>query len=66
MMTSYIRPGGLAYDLPDEFKATVQAFLDLMPSRIDEYEALLTENPIWKNRTVGVGPLNAADASRWA
>ncbi len=62
MMTSYIRPGGLAYDLPEEFKPTVQAFLDLMPSRIDEYEALLTENPIWKNRTIGVGPLDPADA----
>jgi len=62
MMTSYIRPGGLAYDLPVEFKPTVQHFLSLMPSRIDEYEALLTENPIWKERTVGVGILNAADA----
>ncbi len=62
MMTSYIRPGGLAYDLPVEFKPTVQAFLDIMPSRIDEYEALLTDNPIWKNRTVGVGTLNGADA----
>lgn len=62
MMTSYIRPGGLAYDLPVEFKPTVQHFLNLMPSRIDEYEALLTENPIWKERTIGVGLLNAADA----
>jgi NADH-quinone oxidoreductase subunit D len=62
MMTSYIRPGGLAYDLPVEFKPTVQHFLDLMPGRIDEYEALLTENPIWKERTIGVGVLNAADA----
>jgi NADH-quinone oxidoreductase subunit D len=62
MMTSYIRPGGLAFDLPIEFKPTVQYFLDVMPGRIDEYEALLTENPIWKERTVGVGALNAADA----
>jgi NADH-quinone oxidoreductase subunit D len=62
MMTSYIRPGGLAYDLPVEFKPTVQHFLNLMPGRIDEYEALLTENPIWKERTVGVGVLNAEDA----
>jgi NADH-quinone oxidoreductase subunit D len=62
MMTSYIRPGGLAYDLPSEFKPTVQRFLDVMPGHIDEYEALLTENPIWKDRTVGVGVLNATDA----
>ena len=62
MMTSYIRPGGLAYDLPVEFKPTVQRFLDVMPGHIDEYEALLTDNPIWKERTIGVGVLNAADA----
>ena len=62
MMTSYIRPGGLAYDLPIEFKPTVQAFLDIMPSHIDEYEALLTENPIWKSRTVDVGALEAPAA----
>ena len=62
MMTSYIRPGGLAYDLPVEFKPTVQHFLNVMPERIDEYEALLTENPIWKERTVGVGVISAVDA----
>jgi NADH-quinone oxidoreductase subunit D len=62
MMTSYIRPGGLAYDLPVEFKPTVQRFLDVMPGHIDEYEALLTENPIWKERTVGVGGLSPVDA----
>ncbi len=62
MMTSYIRPGGLAYELPVEFKPTVQRFLDVMPGHIDEYEALLTDNPIWKDRTVGVGLLNATDA----
>jgi NADH-quinone oxidoreductase subunit D len=62
MMTSYIRPGGLAWDFPAEFKPTVQYFLDLFPARIDEYEALLTDNPIWKERTMGVGRLNAVDA----
>ncbi len=62
MMTSYIRPGGLAWDLPTEFKPTVQRFLDIFPSRIDEYEALLTDNRIWKSRTIGVGKLTAAEA----
>jgi NADH-quinone oxidoreductase subunit D len=62
MMTSFIRPGGLAWDFPKEFKPTVQHFLNIFPSRIDEYEALLTDNPIWKDRTVGVGKLNAVDA----
>lgn len=62
MMTSYIRPGGLAYDLPTEFKPAVQRFLDIMPPRIDEYEALLTANPIWLERTQGVGVITAAEA----
>jgi|HigsolmetaAR201D_1030396.scaffolds.fasta_scaffold02981_3 NADH-quinone oxidoreductase subunit D len=62
MMTSYFRVGGLAYDLPEEFPATVQALVDVMPSRIDEYESLLTGNPIWLERTVGVGAINTADA----
>jgi NADH-quinone oxidoreductase subunit D len=62
MMTSYIRPGGLAWDLPKEFKPTVQHFLNIFPQRIDEYEALLTNNPIWKERTIGVGKLTPAEA----
>jgi NADH-quinone oxidoreductase subunit D len=60
MMTSYFRVGGLAYDLPEDFHATVAAFLKIMPSRIDEYEDLLTNNPIWLERTIGVGLLDAA------
>jgi NADH-quinone oxidoreductase subunit D len=62
MMTSYFRVGGLAYDLPKEFPATVQAFLDIMPSRIDEYEDLLSNNTIFLERTIGVGALTQADA----
>ena len=62
MMTSYIRPGGLALDLPEGFEAAVRRFLDNMPHRIDEYESLLTRNGLWRDRTVGVGVLNLADA----
>ncbi|GAB4209895.1 MAG: NADH dehydrogenase (quinone) subunit D [Roseiflexaceae bacterium] len=62
MMTSYFRVGGLAYDLPVEFDATVAAFLQIMPGRIDEYEALLTGNPLWLERTVGVGAIDAQAA----
>src|SRR5207248_11304834 len=58
MMTSYIRPGGLALDLPDGFEPAVRRFLDSMPRRIDEYEAMLTQNGIWRDRTRGVGVLN--------
>lgn len=62
MMTSYFRVGGLAYDIPEEFPATVAEFLDIMPGRIDEYESLITGNPLWIERTVGVGAIDAAGA----
>lgn len=62
MMTSYIRIGGLAYDLPADFLPTVEAFLKIMPARIDEYEDLLTNNPLWLERTVGVGVIDGEAA----
>ncbi len=62
MMTSYFRIGGLAYDLPFDFIPTVEQFLAIMPSRIDEYEDLLTANPLWLERTVGVGVIDAQSA----
>ncbi|MBI2939943.1 MAG: NADH dehydrogenase (quinone) subunit D [Chloroflexi bacterium] len=62
MMTSYIRPGGLALDLPPGFEKSVDSFLNEFPARLAEYEALLTENGIWQERTVGVGILPAEDA----
>ncbi|MGH2458533.1 MAG: NADH dehydrogenase (quinone) subunit D [Chloroflexota bacterium] len=64
MMTSYIRPGGLAMDLPAGFEEAVRAILELMPARIDEYEALLTRNEIWLDRTVGIGVLPLDEAIR--
>ena len=57
MMTSYIRIGGLALQPPAGWREQVKRFLDMMPARIDEYEALLTENPIWQGRLRGVGYL---------
>lgn len=62
MMTSYFRVGGLAYNLPDDFLPTVRQFLDTIPARIEEYEDLLTTNPLWLERTVGIGPISANDA----
>jgi len=62
MMTSYFRVGGLAYDLPDDFVPTVAAFLEIMPGQIDEYESLLTGNPVWLERTVGVGAIDTEAA----
>ena len=52
---SYIRVGGLREDLPRGFKEAVSEFLDRFPGKLDEYETLLTKNPIWLDRTRGVG-----------
>ncbi len=57
MMGSYIRPGGVWRDLPEEFFPAVEAFLEDFPRRIDDYEKLLKHNPIWVDRTQGVGVL---------
>jgi NADH-quinone oxidoreductase subunit D len=62
LMSSYFRVGGLLSDLPPGFEAQVQAFLTTFPSRVAEYEALLTQNPLWRQRTVGIGTIRAADA----
>ncbi len=61
MMTSYFRIGGLSLEPPLDFYAQVQNFLNIMPSRIDQYENLLTGNPIWMGRLKGVGYLSPAD-----
>jgi NADH-quinone oxidoreductase subunit D len=55
MMTSYFRIGGLALDPPRGWQQAVGKFIDAFPSHVDEYEELLTKNPIWMRRTKGVG-----------
>ncbi|WP_018638513.1 NADH-quinone oxidoreductase subunit D [Parafrankia elaeagni] len=60
MNHAYIRPGGLAQDLPDEAVPRIREFLVDMPKRIREYHALLTGQPIWKARMVDVNFLDAA------
>ncbi len=62
MMTSYFRVGGLALEPPLGWLKRVEKILKMMPSRIEEYEALLTRNPIWLRRTVGIGKISAEDA----
>ena len=61
MMTSYIRVGGLALEPPRGWHQRVKNFVDIFPSRIDEYEALLEHNPIWLERTRGVGHISLED-----
>ncbi|MEW6716830.1 MAG: NADH dehydrogenase (quinone) subunit D [Chloroflexota bacterium] len=65
MMTTYIRPGGLWRDVPIDFEDAVRQFVGLLPPRIDQYEALLTKNPLYLDRTRGIGVLSAEDAVRW-
>jgi NADH-quinone oxidoreductase subunit D len=62
MMSTYFRPGGIWRDLPDDFFPAVHSFLEDFPRRIDDYERLLTENPIWLDRTQGIGFISAEDA----
>jgi len=62
MMTSYFRVGGLALEPPLGFFEVVKKFADRFPACVDEYESLLTENRIWKDRTRGVGCISAEDA----
>ena len=54
MMTSFIRIGGVALQPPAGWREMVKRFVDMMPARVDEYEALLTENRIWQGRLKGV------------
>ncbi|HWJ17514.1 MAG TPA: NADH dehydrogenase (quinone) subunit D [Geobacterales bacterium] len=62
MMTSYFRIGGLALEPPLGFFERVKSFNDRFPANIDEYESLLTSNPIWTGRTKGIALLSAEDA----
>jgi NADH-quinone oxidoreductase subunit D len=65
MMTTYIRPGGVWRDVPVEFEAAVRSFINLLPKRIDEYETLLTNNPLFLQRTRGIGRISLDDCQRW-
>jgi len=61
MMTSYIRIGGLMLEPPRGWDKAVSRFIKAFPSKVDEYEALLTKNPIWIQRTQGIGVVPLKD-----
>jgi NADH-quinone oxidoreductase subunit D len=65
MMTTFFRPGGLWRDVPVEFEDAVRHFIKIFPSRLKQYESLLTKNPIFLDRTLGIGKLSAEDALQW-
>ncbi len=62
LFPSYMRVGGLREDLPIGFHEAVREFLDRFPTKIDDYEKLLTKNHVWEQRTKGVGVLTKQDA----
>jgi len=63
MHASYIRPGGVAYDLPIGLLADIHAFCAQTSSRLDELEELLTHNRIWKQRLINIGTINYKQAT---
>lgn len=65
MHAAYIRPGGIAADLPIDCSYDIYKFLQQFPSRLDELEEMLTSNRIWKQRLVDVGIISAKDAKDW-
>jgi NADH-quinone oxidoreductase subunit D len=65
MNHNFIRPGGVAADLPPGWKDDVADILDEMPRRLQQYDDLLENNPIWVARTKGVGVISAEEATAY-
>jgi NADH-quinone oxidoreductase subunit D len=61
MNHNYIRPGGVAVDLPAGWRDDVLRILEVLPERLDEYDVLLTGQPIWQERTQGVGVITTEE-----
>jgi NADH-quinone oxidoreductase subunit D len=62
MNHNFIRPGGVAADLPDGWQRMILDFLDALPAHLEEYETLLTGQPIWRDRLQGVGMITTEEA----
>lgn len=62
MMSSYFRIGGVREDIPEGFEKKVWEFVEEFPSRVDEYEDMLTRNRLWTQRTKGIGVIKAEEA----
>ncbi|VDN54614.1 unnamed protein product, partial [Dracunculus medinensis] len=65
MHANYVRPGGVAWDLPLGLMDDIYDWCVKFPQRIDELEDMLTENRIWKARTIDIGLVSASDALNW-
>ncbi len=65
MHAAYFRPGGVAKDLPAGLTDKIRGFTERFPTYVDEYETLLTENRIWKQRNVDIGVVDKEAALAW-
>jgi NADH-quinone oxidoreductase subunit D len=66
MNCNYIRPGGVAADLPDGWQERILEVCDVVDKGIREYDELLSENPIWRERTVGIGRITTEECMRYS
>jgi NADH:ubiquinone oxidoreductase subunit D len=62
---SYPRIGGVRNDVSQEFLDSIYKFTEEFPRRIEEYETLIDQNPIWLQRTKGIGVISAEEAVNW-
>ena len=62
MNHNYIRPGGVAADLPDGWQEDVQNILEVLPQRLEQFDVLMTGQPIWRERTQGIGVITTEEA----
>ena len=62
MNHNYIRPGGVAADLPDGWQDDIRSILEVLPGRLEEFDTLMTGQPIWRERTQGIGVLTTEEA----
>jgi NADH-quinone oxidoreductase subunit D len=62
MNHNYIRPGGVAADLPDGWRDDVLRLMEMLPPRLEEYDILMTGQPIWRERLQGVGVISSEEA----
>ncbi len=63
--TGYMRIGGVSGDTTEKFIDELRDFIGYFPKKVDEYETLLTENRVWKSRTVNVGVIDRETAINW-
>ncbi len=66
MMCNYMRPGGVSGDLPEEFLPVYRKVMDLQKAFVDEFDTMLSQNEIFRMRTIGVGVLPTSEAVRYS